>query len=342
MHVVRRIGPVAPEGSMCTCSMRTARRSSRLVRPDARRPADLAARILAVGEPVTAAIESMTGARSSTTSSSSPAGTSRSPTRRRRRASPRSPPRPTRSTPGCSPSSPPGLVPAIWLPDPSVRAERERAHFRLHLVRHRTALKNRIHATLITFGHPVPVSDLFGSRPAASCSPVSSCPSRGRPPSRRSLDLVDELERQIERLRGRAAGARCRPPVRPAARDRSRHRLGPRLHDRRRDRRHRPLPERQAAHRLHRPLPTGVPVGRHRPPRTARQDRPQVPALGAHRGGDPRRPSRALRAEATNEPSAGSASSEAARSRGSSSPASSHRDLVHAHAPGAVPGGRPP
>ena len=27
------------------------------------------------------------------------------------------------------------LVPAIWLPDPSVRAERERARFRLHLVR---------------------------------------------------------------------------------------------------------------------------------------------------------------------------------------------------------------
>jgi transposase len=39
------------------------------------------------------------------------------------------------------------LVPEIWLPTPRVRAERERARFRLHLVRHRTALKNRIHAT---------------------------------------------------------------------------------------------------------------------------------------------------------------------------------------------------
>jgi hypothetical protein len=29
-----------------------------------------------------------------------------------------------------------------------VRGERERARWRLHLVRHRTALKNRIHATL--------------------------------------------------------------------------------------------------------------------------------------------------------------------------------------------------
>ena len=33
------------------------------------------------------------------------------------------------------------LVPAIWLPDPLVRAERERARWRLHLVRHRSSLK---------------------------------------------------------------------------------------------------------------------------------------------------------------------------------------------------------
>jgi transposase len=55
------------------------------------------------------------------------------------------------------------LVPGIWLPDPTVRAERERARYRLHLVKHRTAFKNRIHASLATFGHPVPVADLFGA-----------------------------------------------------------------------------------------------------------------------------------------------------------------------------------
>jgi transposase len=54
------------------------------------------------------------------------------------------------------------LVPQIWLPDPSIRREREHARFRLHLVRHRTTLKNRIHAALIALGHPCPVSDLFG------------------------------------------------------------------------------------------------------------------------------------------------------------------------------------
>ena len=54
------------------------------------------------------------------------------------------------------------LVPEIWLPDPSIRRERELARFRLHLVKHRSMLKHRIHATLITFGHPCPVTDLFG------------------------------------------------------------------------------------------------------------------------------------------------------------------------------------
>src|SRR5215218_10794896 len=50
------------------------------------------------------------------------------------------------------------LVPAIWLPTPEVRAERERARWRLHLVRHRTALKNRVHATLLAFGRPCPTA----------------------------------------------------------------------------------------------------------------------------------------------------------------------------------------
>src|SRR3954471_2357349 len=71
------------------------------------------------------------------------------------------------------------LVPAIWLPDPAVRAERERARWRLHLVRHCTALNNRIRATLLTFGHRVR-SPPCAASPAGSCWPTCSCPSRGR------------------------------------------------------------------------------------------------------------------------------------------------------------------
>lgn len=88
------------------------------------------------------------------------------------------------------------LVPAIWLPDPTVRAERERARFRLHLVRHRTALKNRIHATLIAFGHPVPVSDLFGTAGRELLASLA-VPEPWATTLARSLRYVDELDRDI-------------------------------------------------------------------------------------------------------------------------------------------------
>jgi transposase len=75
------------------------------------------------------------------------------------------------------------LVPAIWLPDPGVRGERERARWRLHLVKHRTQFKNRIHATLMTFGRPCSVSDLFG----AGGRKLLGNPSRGPRRSSRAL-----------------------------------------------------------------------------------------------------------------------------------------------------------
>lgn len=89
------------------------------------------------------------------------------------------------------------LVPAIWLPDPSVRAERERARFRLHLVRHRTALKNRIHATLIAFGHPVPVADLFGTAGRELLGRLA-IPEPWATTLATSLGLVDELDDEID------------------------------------------------------------------------------------------------------------------------------------------------
>jgi hypothetical protein len=45
------------------------------------------------------------------------------------------------------------LVPAIWLPTFELRREREVSRWRLHLVKHRSTLRNRVHSTLITFGH---------------------------------------------------------------------------------------------------------------------------------------------------------------------------------------------
>jgi hypothetical protein len=66
------------------------------------------------------------------------------------------------------------LVPAIWLPDPTIRRERDLARFRLHLVRHRTTLKNRVHATLTPARSPT-----SSASPAASCSTALRSPTRG-------------------------------------------------------------------------------------------------------------------------------------------------------------------
>src|SRR5690349_10999719 len=88
------------------------------------------------------------------------------------------------------------LVPAIWLPDPLVRAERERARWRLHLVRHRTALKNRIHATLLAFGHPCPVSDLFGTGGRELLGRLA-LPEPWAADTTAALALIDTLDRQV-------------------------------------------------------------------------------------------------------------------------------------------------
>ncbi|MCA1680716.1 MAG: IS110 family transposase [Actinobacteria bacterium] len=88
------------------------------------------------------------------------------------------------------------LVPAIWLPDPSVRAERERARFRLHLVRHRTSLKQRVHAVLLAHGKPCPVSDLFGVSGRALLERLA-LPEPWAGTVAASLQLIDELDSQI-------------------------------------------------------------------------------------------------------------------------------------------------
>jgi transposase len=98
------------------------------------------------------------------------------------------------------------LVPAIWLPPMGVRAERERARWRMHLVKHRSMLKHRIHSTLMTFGVPARVSDLFGvtgrealarlGLPEPWASDVSAC--------LRLIDIldgeIDDCERDLRRL----------------------------------------------------------------------------------------------------------------------------------------------
>jgi transposase len=88
------------------------------------------------------------------------------------------------------------LVPAIWLPDRQVRAERERARWRLHLVRHRSSLKQRVHATLLAHGKPCPVADLFGVA-GRSLLERLALPDPWAGTLVASLRLIDELDREI-------------------------------------------------------------------------------------------------------------------------------------------------
>jgi transposase len=103
------------------------------------------------------------------------------------------------------------LVPEIWLPDPSVRAERERARFRLHLVKHRSALKNRVHSILIAHGIPNPTSDLFGLGGRRLLERLS-LPEPWSSTTAASLALIDTLDEQIDACERelRALGAQHR------------------------------------------------------------------------------------------------------------------------------------
>jgi transposase len=90
------------------------------------------------------------------------------------------------------------LIPEIWLPDPQVRAERERARFRLHLVKHRSALKNRVHAILFQHGVPNPHRDLFGAGGRCLLTRLELAEPWASTVTA-SLALIDELDSQIAR-----------------------------------------------------------------------------------------------------------------------------------------------
>jgi transposase len=91
------------------------------------------------------------------------------------------------------------LVPAIWLPTLELRREREISRWRLHLVKHRSTLKNRVHSTLITFGHQRHMSDLFGVAGRRLLGELD-IPEPWRSHVDASLVLIDDLEARITEI----------------------------------------------------------------------------------------------------------------------------------------------
>src|ERR687891_2949088 len=103
------------------------------------------------------------------------------------------------------------LVPAIWLPDPRIREERELARFRLHLVKHKSALKCRIHSTLINFGRACPVTDLFGVEGRRLLERLE-VPEPWRGNVAASVMLIDDLEDQIDQINRRLKAGHAEHP----------------------------------------------------------------------------------------------------------------------------------
>jgi transposase len=129
------------------------------------------------------------------------------------------------------------LVPAIWLPDPAVRGERERARWRLHLVRHRSSLKQRVHASLLAHGRPCPVSDLFGVSGRRLLARLA-LPEPWAGTLAASLRPIDELDQEIDSCETELRRLGVDHRYVPLADDSAGDRVDTRLHDRRRDRRH--------------------------------------------------------------------------------------------------------
>jgi transposase len=94
-----------------------------------------------------------------------------------------------------------GTLPAVWIPPAHLRDERELLRMRLHFARTRTALKNRIHATLARHGILISeqVSDLFGAQGRRLlASHLEQLPMQTRQCVRQELAILDDVIGQIE------------------------------------------------------------------------------------------------------------------------------------------------
>jgi transposase len=185
------------------------------------------------------------------------------------------------------------LVPEIWLPTPEVRQERERARFRLHLVQHRSALKNRIHAILIAFGHPRPMADLFGVAGRELLDSLA-LPEPWKTNLVESLALVDDLSTRIDALESelRSLGA-DHPSMRllmtvPGVGWVLAYTIASEIGDISRF----ASPKKLAGY--NRAVPARSSVRGQGPARATGQERPDVPSLGPDRGRHPRRPGSSL------------------------------------------------
>ena len=92
-----------------------------------------------------------------------------------------------------------GTLPTVWIPPGELRDQRDLPRTRMVLVRQRTQLKNRIHATLAKYAlHDIEVSDLFGVRGRALLRQrLDLLPPHTAYATQRLLEQVESLDRQV-------------------------------------------------------------------------------------------------------------------------------------------------
>jgi transposase len=98
-----------------------------------------------------------------------------------------------------------GTLPTVWIAPGGVRDERELPRTRMALGKIRTALKNRIHATLAKYNLSLDTdSDIFAEKWSAELKRViQELPGETQKCLLQELDLLDSLKRQIACMEGR-------------------------------------------------------------------------------------------------------------------------------------------
>src|SRR6266436_3227877 len=90
------------------------------------------------------------------------------------------------------------LLPESWKADRETQARRQQVRLRATLVRHRTRLKNQVHAVLHQQGLRSPVTDLFGKRGRFWLAGVK-LPEQAREALQACLRLLDGYSEEIQK-----------------------------------------------------------------------------------------------------------------------------------------------
>jgi transposase len=102
-----------------------------------------------------------------------------------------------------------GTLPTVWIPPATLRDQRELFRTRMVLVRERTRIKNRIHATLTKYAlHDFPVRDIFGRRGRRLLDErLPRLPAHTGFTTRQLVEHLDALQTRIATIEGRLQGS---------------------------------------------------------------------------------------------------------------------------------------